>query len=183
MFLSFTVERWIAPTLEGYECGMDVPRVLGRVGVITRQPLLWAGVTAAMATSNSQKARRAALRGSVCYGLGALVGNGLKPVFSRPQPRHWWTRKPEVVRSAFPSGHAAAEVAYVFGASQELASAFIPLGTMALLAHWSLVRAGKHYVSDTLVGGTIGLVLVAITAKLWPPSSKSEDVDEFKNVP
>lgn len=79
-----------------------------------------------------------------------------------------------MARGAFPSGHAAAEVAYIFGASYELPSAFVPLGTGALLAHWSLVRAGKHFVSDTIVGGTIGLALVAITAKVWPSPSKIE---------
>jgi len=70
---------------------------------------------------------------------------------------------------SFPSGHAAAEVAYVFGATLEAPVAFLPLGTMALLAHLSLVKAGKHYISDTLVGGMLGLAVVALTARVWPP--------------
>ena len=76
-----------------------------------------------------------------------------------------------MIRGAFPSGHAAAEVAYVFGASLEAPIVFLPLGTMALLAHLSLVKAGKHYVSDTLVGGIIGLGVVALTAKAWSPQT------------
>ena len=76
-----------------------------------------------------------------------------------------------MIRGAFPSGHAAAEVAYVFGASLEAPVTFFPLGSMALLAHLSLVKAGKHYVSDTLVGGMIGLGVVALTAKAWPPQT------------
>ncbi|MBV9141119.1 MAG: phosphatase PAP2 family protein, partial [Pseudonocardiales bacterium] len=89
--------------------------------------------------------------------------------FGRAQPRHSRPRKPQIVRGAFPSGHAAAEVAYVFGASLEAPSAFLPLGVMALLAHLSLIKDGKHYISDTLVGGIIGLTVVALTAKAWSP--------------
>jgi membrane-associated phospholipid phosphatase len=33
---------------------------------------------------------------------------------------------------------------------------------MALLAHLSLIKAGKHYISDTLAGGFIGLAVVAL---------------------
>ena len=72
---------------------------------------------------------------------------------------------------AFPSGHAAAEVAYVFGASLEALIVFLSLGTMVLLAHSSLIKAGKHRISDTLVGGMIGLAVVVLTAKAWPPQT------------
>ena len=147
---------------------------LGRAGAITRQPLVWVGATALMAATCGRKGRRAALRGSACYVLGAAAGNLLKPVFGRPQPRHRRLHKPEVVRGSFPSGHAAAEVAYAFGVRQELPLAFLPLAAMALLGHWSLVRAGKHYVSDTLVGGTIGLALATLTGNLWRVPSVSE---------
>jgi membrane-associated phospholipid phosphatase len=74
-----------------------------------------------------------------------------------------------VVKGAFPSGHAAAEVAYVFGASLEAPAAFLPLATMALTAHMSLVKGGKHYISDTIVGGFIGLAVVALSAGVWRP--------------
>ena len=142
-------------------------RTLPRIGVLTRQPLVWLATTAVLAAAGA-RGRRAALRGAVCYLVGATVGNGLKPVFGRPQPRHRFKRRPQVVRGSFPSGHAAAEVAYTFGAAAELPAAFLPVGTMALMAHWSLTRAGKHYVSDTIWGGTIGLGVVALVARLWP---------------
>jgi undecaprenyl-diphosphatase len=148
-----------------------VPNTFARVGVITRQPLLWVLVTVVMAAAGGSREKQAALRGSVCYLLGLGAGNLPKPLFGRAQPRHPRPRKPQVVRGAFPSGHAAAEVAYVFGASLEAPTAFLPLGTMALLAHLSLVKAGKHYISDTLVGGMIGLAVVALTAKAWPPDA------------
>jgi membrane-associated phospholipid phosphatase len=146
-----------------------IARQLGRVGVVTRQPLVWLVTTALLATVGGPKGQRAALRGYGCYLLGAVVGNLPKPLFGRPQPRHRRAKRPHVMRGSFPSGHNAAEVAYVFGASQEAPQVFIPLATMALVGHWSLLRAGKHYLSDSIVGGTIGLVVVAIVAKAWPP--------------
>jgi undecaprenyl-diphosphatase len=123
-----------------------------------------------MAAAGGTRGRRAALRGSTCYLLGAAVGNGLKPLFGRPQPRHRLRRRPQVVRGSFPSGHGAAEVAYTFGAAQEAPIAFVPFAAMALLAHWSLVRSSKHYVADMLVGGTLGLILVGLVAMVWPAS-------------
>ncbi|MDQ4148803.1 MAG: phosphatase PAP2 family protein [Actinomycetota bacterium] len=136
---------------------------------MTRQPAVWAGVTAVLAALGGQKGRRAALRGSTCYLIGAAVGNLPKPLFGRPQPRQRRAKKPQVVRGSFPSGHNAAEVAYVFGAAQEAPSAFVPLSAMALVGHWSLLRAGKHYLSDTIVGGFMGLGVVAAVAKAWRP--------------
>jgi membrane-associated phospholipid phosphatase len=146
-----------------------IARKLGRVGIVERQPLVWLIMTALLATVGP-KGRRAAKRGLVCYLIGALVGNVPKPLFGRPQPRHRRAKKPHIVRGSFPSGHNAAEVAYVFGASQEAPLIFVPLTAMALLGHWSLVRAGKHYVSDSIVGGFIGLGVVAIVTKAWPPA-------------
>lgn len=72
------------------------------------------------------------------------------------------------MRGSFPSGHGAAEVAYVFGASQEAPALFLPLGGAAMLAHWSLVRAGKHYVSDMLMGGFLGLGIAMFGDLLLP---------------
>ena len=148
-----------------------VPKTLARIGVITRQPLLWILATAVMAAKGGERGRQAALRGSVCYLLGLAVGNLPKPLFGRAQPRHSRPRKPQVIRGSFPSGHNAAEVAYVFGASLEAPIVFVPLGTMALLGHLSLVKGGKHYVSDTIVGGFIGLAVAALTAKAWTPQA------------
>jgi membrane-associated phospholipid phosphatase len=148
-----------------------VPKTLARIGVITRQPLLWILATVVMVAKGGERGRQAALRGSVCYLLGLAAGNLPKPLFGRAQPRHSRPRKPQVIRGSFPSGHNAAEVAYVFGASLEAPIVFLPLGTMALLGHLSLVRAGKHYVSDTIVGGFIGLAVAALTTKAWAPQA------------
>ncbi|HEY8201694.1 MAG TPA: hypothetical protein VII47_10095 [Actinomycetota bacterium] len=42
----------------------------------------------------------------------------------------------------------------------------VPIGALAMLAHWSLVRTSKHYISDMLASGTIGLGIAALSAKL-----------------
>lgn len=148
-----------------------IPQKFARLGAVTSRPLIWMLATAVMTAAGGPRGRRAALRGFVCYLLGAGVGNLPKPLFGRAQPRHRRPRKPEVARGAFPSGHAAAEVAYVFGAALEAPIVFLPLGTMAMLAHLSLVKEGKHYISDTLVGGILGLGVVVLTTKAWAPRS------------
>jgi len=79
-------------------------RTLGRLGIVTRQPLFWAGMTIAFAMAGGPKGRRAAARGVVCYLVGAAVGNLPKPLFGRPQPRHRRAKKPQVIFGAFPSG-------------------------------------------------------------------------------
>ena len=176
----------IRPSLIGYLCAKEgsgmrgnpvsqklVPKKFHHLGVVAKQPVAWMLVTAAMATAEVPRVRQAALRGYVCYLLGAVVGNLPKPLFGRAQPRHRWPRRPQVMRGAFPSGHAAAEVAYVFGAALEAPVTFVPLGAMALLAHLSLIKAGQHYISDTLVGGMVGLSVVALVAKAWPPQPPS----------
>ncbi|MBW3591047.1 MAG: phosphatase PAP2 family protein [Actinobacteria bacterium] len=146
----------------------ELARSLGRVGVLTRNPTLWAGVAAAMGASSDAKLRRAAGRATACYISGAVIGNLPKPLFGRPQPRFRRAKKPEIIRGSFPSGHGAAEVGYVFGATLEAPILFLPLGTAAVLAHWSLVRAGKHYLSDLLVGGTMGLAIALMSKRAWP---------------
>ena len=160
------------PKLKNDEPGLG--RVLGRVGIVTRQPLFWLGVTAILATSCGPKGKLAARRGVVCYLTGAVLGNLPKPLFGRPQPRHRRPKKPQIIFGAFPSGHSAAEGAYVFGASMEMPSVFVPLGFSAMIGHWALVRARKHYDSDIIAGGLIGLGIALAAARLWPPSGASE---------
>jgi undecaprenyl-diphosphatase len=155
---------------------MGVVRTLDRWGAVARRPPVWAVLTAGLFACGGCS-RRAAKRGTAYYLTGMVVGNGLKLLFKRPQPRHRFARRPYVSRSAFPSGHGAAEVAFVFGAAQEAPLLFPPIAMLAMLAHWSLVREGKHYISDMLVGGTIGLGIVGAAAKLnasRPPADQTE---------
>lgn len=143
---------------------------LGRLGIVARQPLVWVTATTILA-STGVRGRRAAAKAVSCYFAGALVGNVPKALFRRPQPRYRKPKRPEIVRGSFPSGHSAAEVAYVFGAAQELPLSLLPLGTMATLGAWSLVRSGKHFVSDTLIGGMLGALVALCAYKMSPPES------------
>ena len=147
---------------------MGLIRTLDRWGAVARKPPVWAAATAGLCACGAC-GRRAARRGTACYLTGAVVGNGLKLLFKRPQPRHRIARRPYVSRSAFPSGHGAAEVAFAFAVGGESPALFPPIAALAMLAHWSLVREGKHYVSDMLVGGTIGLLIAVAGAKLRAP--------------
>jgi len=104
-----------------------IPDSFARVGKVTSQPLFWLAMPAVMAVAGGRKGRLAARRGLLYYLLGAILGNAPKPLFSRPQPRHRWVRKPQVARGSFPSGHSAAEAAFVFGATQEAPVSFFPL--------------------------------------------------------
>lgn len=141
---------------------------LGRLGIVGRHPLAWITATTILA-STGVRGRRAAAKAVSCYFAGALVGNVPKVLFRRPQPRYRKPKKPEIVRGSFPSGHSAAEVAYVIGAAQELPLSLLPLGTMATVGAWSLVRSGKHFVSDTLVGGMLGALVALCAYKMSPP--------------
>ena len=154
---------------------MGLVRTLDRWGNVARRPPVWALVATGLFACGG-RARRAARRGTLCYLSGAVVGNGLKLLFKRPQPRHRRPRRPYVARSAFPSGHGASEVAFAFAAAREAPLLMIPIGSLAMLAHWSLVRTGRHYVFDMLVGGTIGLGIVALSAKLLSSRSRTSPV-------
>lgn len=158
---------------------MGLVRTLDRWGAVAKHPPVWA-VMAAGLSACGDCGRRAARRGAACYLTGTVVGNGLKLLFKRPQPRHRFARRPYVSRSAFPSGHGAAEVAFAFAAAREAPVLILPIGALALLAHWALVRESKHYISDMLAGGIIGLAIVAAAAKLHAsgPAVEQTEPDE-----
>jgi len=75
--------------------------------------------------------------------------------------------------SSFPSGHAAADLAFVFGASQELPRLFLPLSVASSAVHWSLVRKRAHYPSDVLAGGALGILVAAVAWVVWPPKGSA----------
>ena len=148
-----------------------VPQTLARIGVITRQPLLWVSLLWLWRPRVGREGSKQHCVGpfATCWGLQPatcrnLYSDGLSPATLDLE-------SPKLSEESFPSGHNAAEVAYVFGASLEASIVFLPLGTMALLGHLSQVKAGKHYVSDTIVGGFIGLAVALLTAKAWAPQT------------
>jgi membrane-associated phospholipid phosphatase len=115
------------------------------------------------------RGRRAALRGGVCYRSAAVVHLPIKALVGRRHPPGSALLQVGPFTSSFPSGHAAADLAFVFGAAQEMPSAFVPLSCASAAVHWSLIRKRAHYPSDVLAGGALGIAVAVALWKLWPP--------------
>ena len=149
----------------------------GTVGDIVQQPPAWGTVAAGLALAGGAPGRRAAARGAVCYGASAVVANVLiKPFVRRSRPTGAGKRRPGPLTSSFPSGHAATELSFAFGAAQEIPWLLVPLAGATVAAHWSLVRSRGHYPSDVLVGGAVGIAVALALQRVWPPHREDRDI-------
>jgi membrane-associated phospholipid phosphatase len=144
----------------------------GRLGDVVRRPPMW-GVIAAGLSATGERGRRAALRGSVCYLSAAAVHLPIKSIVRRRHPPGSSRHQLGPFTTSFPSGHAASDLAFVFGAAQEMLPAFVPLSACTLAVHWSLVRKRAHYPTDVLAGGALGIAVALAVWKLWPPAKSS----------
>jgi undecaprenyl-diphosphatase len=141
-----------------------------RAGDLMRKPPSWAAAAGVLALLGP-RGRRAALRGCVCYLSAAAAHLPLKALVGRRHPPGAALLELGPFTSSFPSGHAASDLAFVFGAAQELPAAFLPLACGSLAVHWALVRRRAHYPSDVLVGGALGIAVALAVKKAWPPGS------------
>ncbi|HWI06783.1 MAG TPA: phosphatase PAP2 family protein [Solirubrobacteraceae bacterium] len=141
-----------------------------RAGDVLRRPLVW-GVMASAIALTGRRGRRAALRGATCAAVASLLHLPLKHAIRRPRPRGARLLGSPLMTSSFPSGHTASDLSFVFGASSEAPSLFIPLSAATVASHWSLIRARKHYPSDVVAGGALALAVTAASWKLRPPAS------------
>lgn len=147
----------------------------GRLGDVTQQPPVWAGLAAALALGGGRRGRRAALRASVCYTAAAVVANlAIKPAVGRDRPPGAGERRPGPVTSSFPSGHTATDLAFSLAVAQEVPGLLLPLTGATTAAHWSMVRSRGHYPSDVLVGGAVGIAVALAAWRLWPPGDRSD---------
>jgi membrane-associated phospholipid phosphatase len=110
----------------------------------------------------------------MCSLAASLVHLPLKRLFRRPRPRGAGARSVGPLTSSFPSGHTASDLAFMFGAAQELPLVLIPLSIGTLGSHWSLLRARSHYPSDIVAGGAIALTVSAAAWKLRPPQPRQQ---------
>lgn len=118
----------------------------------------------------------AALRASAYYGTAAAITNFIiKPLIARRRPSGAGEGKLGPITTSFPSGHAAADLAFTFGAAEEFPALFFPLATATLPAHWSLVRSNGHHPSDVLLGGAVGVIIAWGMRKLWPVAYADDD--------
>src|SRR5215213_1787877 len=97
----------------------------GRAGDFMQRPPSWAAV-AGLLSLTGRRGRRAALRGGACYLSAAMLHLPIKAVVGRRNPPGAALHQLGPVTSSFPSGHAASDLAFVLGASQELPLAFFP---------------------------------------------------------
>jgi len=145
---------------------------LARVGRILEQPLFWGAVATALTVKGGTRGQQAALRGSVYYLVAAFVANlVIKPLVRRRRPQGAGEGRISPVTSSCPSGHTASDSGFVFGVAQELPLLAIPLAGAATAASGSLIRSGKHHVSDVFAGGVIGLGVAYVVWKSWPPEA------------
>ena len=148
----------------------------GRAGDIMQRPPSWAAVAVLLAATGA-KGRRAALRGGVCYLSAAAAHLPIKALVGRRHPPGSFLHELGPFTSSFPSGHAAADLAFVLGASQEMPKAFLPLSCASAAVHWTLVRKRAHYPSDVLVGGALGAAVALAVWLLWRPQSGGSGAD------
>lgn len=146
----------------------------GRAGDIMQRPPSWAAIAGLLAATGP-RGRRAALRGGVCYLSAAAAHLPIKAAAGRRHPPRSALHQLGPFTSSFPSGHAASDLAFVFGAAQELPRAFVPLSCASLAVHWTLVRKRAHYPSDVLAGGALGIAVALAVRKVWPPASTGPD--------
>ena len=153
-------------------------RGLDRAGAITKRPPIWALVAAALVGMGGHRGRDAALRGGVAYGIAAFLANiVLKPGFRRSRPAGSDQARIGPLTTSFPSGHAATDLAFVFGVSQRMPALFPPLAASTFAAHWSLVRTRAHHVTDVLAGGAIGIGVAVAVGVFWPAKRPGEGDD------
>ena len=156
-----------------------VTTTLDKVGAITKRPPIWAVVAAGLLATGGRRGRDAALRGGVAYGAAAVLANlVIKPAVRRTRPPGSKQARIGPITSSFPSGHAATDLAFVFGVSQGVPALFPPLAACTVAAHWSLIRTRAHYVTDILAGGALGIAVAVVVGLLWP----KDDPDPARSV-
>ncbi len=156
----------------------------GRTGDIVQQPPVWAAVAGALALVGGARGRRAAWRGSVCYGVTGVVANMVvKPLVRRSRPPGAGENRTGPVTSSFPSGHAATDLAFTLAASQEIPLLFFALAPATTAAHWSLVRSRGHYPSDVFAGGLLAVAVVLLAWRVWPPGPATGEREHGETAP
>lgn len=148
----------------------------GRLGDIAQQPPLWAVIAAALALGGGSRGKRAAARGTACYGAAAVVANlGIKPLVGRRRPPGAGAGRPGPITSSFPSGHTATDLAFSIAAAQEIPALLLPFTAATMAAHWSMIRSRGHFPTDVFVGGAVGIGVALAAWKLCPPGVEADE--------
>ncbi|HTX31100.1 MAG TPA: phosphatase PAP2 family protein [Solirubrobacteraceae bacterium] len=139
-------------------------------------------IAVGLAVAGGAKGRRAAVFGLTAVAATSAAGNlVLKPLGRRSRPDMASQDVPQARRvrmpgsASFPSGHAAAAVAFASGVGSVMPSAALPLRALALLVSYSRVHTGVHYPGDVVAGALLGAVVADLTnawlGRIWPPEA------------
>ena len=139
-----------------------VGEVMTTIGRSASGGALWLG-SAAVLAAVGPRGRRAAGRGLVAYTVTSAIANGPAKWISRRQRPNGILLK-DLPRlgdrpktSSFPSSHTAAATAFAVAASGALPLAAPVLGPLAASVALSRVRAVRHFPTDVLAGGALGV--------------------------
>lgn len=106
------------------------------------------------------------LTGLGAHSLNGVIVAALMKLIERPfPPEPVCVTGFDAVTSSFPSGHAASAAVFAVIAWQSDKIATVPVTIIALLVAVSRVYLGTHYVSDTLFGFIMGLVIAYSVSK------------------
>ena len=172
----------VAMTMVAGTCSRKGSTPFGRFGDVMQHPPMWGAVAGALALGGGARGRRAAGRGVVCYLAAAAAHLPIKVLVGRTHPRGAGLHQAGPFTSSFPSGHAASDLAFALGASQEIPLLMLPLSAFTTAVHWSLIRKRSHYLTDVLAGGALGLLVALVVWKLWPPTG-GRPSDERSTAP
>ena len=134
---------------------------------------LWIGIAAALAASEDERGRRAAVRGLASMVTASTASNVLaKNLVRRPRPAGEVTsaRRPgrTPVTTSFPSGHAAAAAAFATGVGLEMPALAVPVGLLAAAVGLARIVNGVHFPSDIAGGWVVGVSVGMLTLRWWP---------------
>ena len=143
------------------------------------------GTSVLLAVAGGAQGRKAAVFGLSAVGAtSAVVNLVVKPIGHRRRPDRTAPGVAEARQvpmpgsASFPSGHAAAAVAFASGAGRVIPFAGLPLHTLAALVGYSRVHTGVHYPGDVIGGAVLGAAIADVTgawiSRIWPTSRSSE---------
>ncbi len=146
---------------------------LRRLSVAANYSRISVASAAVLAACGGARGRRAACTGLASVAVTSASVNLVAKLLSRrtrPLPEVLGVLLARTVTmptsTSFPSGHAAAAVAFAAGVGHEWPAAARPLTVVAGLVAYSRVHVGVHYPGDVLVGAAIGAGLARLTASM-----------------
>jgi len=149
---------------------LDAP--LRRLSTAANYSRVSMAAAAALVLVGGPRGRRAAATGLACVAVTSATTNLALKLFSRrPRPERELhgvleaRNVPMPTSTSFPSGHAAAAVAFAEGVRHEWPAAAPLLYAVSGLVGYSRVHTGVHYPGDVLAGSAIGFGLAQVTSQ------------------